>query len=112
MFLNNLPTSVMASLCRYLVGGNLDEALAVRVGFPVSRRENLEVVYRLYTIVVFVVVDLAEDLVLDDFVFVGFYNFVCDSCIASVIVNQQPFLPATERTWCPLDILVFINRVP
>lgn len=44
-----------------------------------SRWEDLEVIYRLYTIVVFVVVDLAEYLVLDDLVFVRFDNFVCDS---------------------------------
>ena len=77
------------------------------------RWEDLEIIYRLYTIIVFVVMDLAEDLVLDDLVFVGFHNFMCDSCIASVNVsNQKPLVSDTERTWCPLDVFVFINCVP
>lgn len=43
-------------------------------------RKDLDVVNGLYSMVVLVVVDLAEDLVLDDLVFVWFDYFVCHSC--------------------------------
>jgi hypothetical protein len=44
-----------------------------------ARRENFDIIHRLYVMVVFVVVNLTEDLMLDNLVFMWLHDFVCNS---------------------------------
>lgn len=76
MFLHDFPSAVVACPERDLFGGNFDQAIAVGVGHPMSRRKDLEVVDWLGAVVVGVVVDFAVELVGDDFVFMGFDGFM------------------------------------
>jgi hypothetical protein len=41
--------------------------------------EDFEAVDRLYVMIVLVVVNFSEDLVLDNLMFVRFYDFMCDN---------------------------------
>lgn len=77
--MNDLPPPIVSSSCRKFIGCNLDKTLTVRIGYPMTWRKDFKIVDRLYMMIVFVIVDLAEYLVLDNLMFVWFYDFVCDS---------------------------------
>jgi hypothetical protein len=82
--MHNLPSSIVSGAHWHFVSGDLDKALAIGIGPPVTRWEDFDVVNWLYVMIVLVVVDLSVDLVLDDLVFVGFHDFVRDGCISLV----------------------------
>jgi hypothetical protein len=84
LLLHDLPPSILTSAPGHFIGGDLDKALTIRIGFPVARREDFEMIDWLYAMIVLVVVDLSVDLMLDNLVFVWFHDFVCDGYIVLV----------------------------
>jgi hypothetical protein len=81
IFSDDFPASVISRARGQLVSVDLNQAFAVGVGYPVSRWQHFEMVHGLHVTVMLVVVNLAEDLVLDDFVLVRLDDFVCHGYI-------------------------------
>ena len=75
------PPAIVARAGWQLVGGDFDESLAIGVGNPMTRRENLGHHDRLNSVEVLVVVNFAIYLLLNDLMLVWFDHFVCDSSV-------------------------------
>jgi hypothetical protein len=102
MLIYNLPFSVVTSSWRKFIGRDLDKTFAIGIRYPVARWKDLEIVHGLYPMIVLVVVDLSEDLVLYDLVFVWLDQFVSDGyfALARLLPQYQNVSPRRNmETW-------------
>jgi hypothetical protein len=73
------PPAILARTSGQFIGRYLDQTLSIWVWDPVSRGQNFCHPDRLYAVEVFVVVDLAVDLLLNNLVCMRLDHFVGDS---------------------------------
>jgi hypothetical protein len=89
--LHNIPPSILAGARGQLVGRYLYQAFTVGVRNEVTWWENFGLENGLQAMVVRVIVDLAVDLLLNDFMFMRFDDLVRNSCtrISSMMTVLQ-----------------------
>jgi hypothetical protein len=80
LLLYNIPPSILAGARGQLVCRDLYQAFAVGVGNEVTWWENFRLENGLQSVVVRVIVNLAVNLLLDDFVFMRFDDLVRNGC--------------------------------
>lgn len=109
VFLHNLPPSVLACARWQFIRGDFDEALAVWIRDEVAWWEYFGVHDRLQTMMVCIIVDLAVDFVLNDFVFVGFDDFMYNGWKGSDLVQFTPLQAITAGGYVRAASLVSLS---